>query len=424
MLQQSGITRVEDLPSVVPGLTFGRAAAGSVAFIRGIGAIDTSAGQEAPVATYVDGVYLQSLWSNNMALKDVERIEVLKGPQGTLFGRNATGGLIHIITKEPSSDSSGEMSLSAGNHQTYEASVYGTIGVAPGLAADLTGYVRRQEEDYGKNIVTGNDANFRNEATGRTKWRYSGEKTKIALSADYSDIEDPRGLNREVRPDAVGVGGTLFNGDFFDVQHNLDTEAETKSYGSSLQVDHDFGGADFVSISAYRDDETNFIFDNDVGPQPRAVADLFYFTKLYTQEVRLSSETESGNTWIVGAFYLHSKAGNELNVLAGPTLLRVVAFDADVKTDSYSAFAEYGLRVGEHGRLTAGGRYTVDKREVFGHINAGATALPRQEKDWEKPTWRLVYDQARHRRGDAFRELQSWFQKRKLQHHSRQSAAL
>src|SRR5690606_29738619 len=119
MLTSAGVQRVEDLPSLVPSLTFGRSAAGSVTFIRGIGATNTAAGQEAPVATYVDGVYRMSLWSNNVALKNVERIEVLKGPQGTLFGRNATGGLVSIITREPSVDPSGELSFTVGNYETY-----------------------------------------------------------------------------------------------------------------------------------------------------------------------------------------------------------------------------------------------------------------------------------------------------------------
>jgi iron complex outermembrane receptor protein len=392
MLEQSGINRLEDLPSVVPGLTFGRSAAGSVTFIRGIGATNTAAGQEAPVATYVDGVYVQSLWSNNLALKDVERIEVLKGPQGTLFGRNATGGLIHVITRTPSDEAAGEASVSIGSKETYEGSVYGTTGIAPNLAANFTGYVRRQNDGYGKNLVTGNDANFREESTARTKWHYSGDRTTITLSGDYSNIKDPRGLNREVRSDAVGVGGTLFNGDFYDVQHNVDTKVETDSYGTSLQIEHDFGGAELVSISAYRDDDTDFFFDNDVGPQPRAIADIYYFTELFTQELRLSSVTDADHSWMIGAFYLHTNAGNELNVLAGPTQTPVAAFDAKVKTNSYSAFAEYSMRVGPRGRVTAGLRYTVDKRDVSGHINAGATRLSDQDETWKEPTWRLVYD--------------------------------
>ena len=391
-LATAGILDVEQLPSLVPGLVVGRAAAGSGVYMRGIGSFNSAAGQEPPVATYVDGVYRQGMWATNMALKNIERVEVIKGPQGTLFGRNATGGLIHVITKDPSAETAGSLSLSAGNYDTYEGAFYGTTGITDNFAADLSLFVRDQGKGFGENTLSGKAASYRDEISARTKWQYSADKTKVTLALDYTEVEDPRGLNRNLQPGTVGQNGGLPHGDFHDVQHNVDTEVETDSKGVSLQVDHNFGGIELVSISSYREDRTDFYFDNDIGPIPILVADIFYYTDLFTQELRLSSTGDSGGQWMAGVFYLQSRAGNELNVLASPALVNVAALDGKVDTKSYSAFGEYRFPIGERGQLIAGVRYTLDERETSGHVNAGAIRLPDQEEDWSEPTWRLVYD--------------------------------
>ncbi|WP_340317377.1 TonB-dependent receptor [Rhizorhabdus argentea] len=389
-LERAGVRQIENLPNIVPGITIGRSAGGSSIFIRGVGATDSASGQESPVSTYVDGVYMQSVWSNNAALKNVERVEVLKGPQGTLFGRNATGGLIHVVTRDPSSTSGGEMSFTAGNYQTYEVSTYATTGIAEGLAADVTGYVRRQERGYGKNLITGNDANFNNEATVRTKWQYKSGDTNITASADYSDIDDTRGLNRNIVPGATGVGRSTYSGSYYDVKHNVDFSRKTRAYGGSLTVDQDLGSASLTSISAARWDRSHFIFDNDIGPAPITVGDIIYTTKTLSQELRIASAPSDGISWIGGLFYFRSNAGADLSVLAGPSKILAAHFVSQLVTNSYSAFGEVGIPMFGQGKLTLGGRYTSDRRTVSGLI--GLNRLPGLKASWKQPTWRIVYD--------------------------------
>lgn len=389
MLEKAGIGQADDLPLIIPGMTFGRSAGATVPFIRGIGSVDATAGQESPVTTYVDGVYMQSLYSNNLALKNIERIEVLKGPQGTLFGRNATGGLVHIITKEPSSDPGGEFQFNVGNYETYEVSTYATTGIAENLAVDFAGYARRQEKGYGKNLVTGHDVNYNNETLARVKLKYSGENTSVTLSADYARILDTRGLNRSLTPGARGVDGDLRNGGFYDVEHNVDFSRKTRAYGGSLQVDHEFGDIDLIYIGAFRRDRSALIFDNDVTKLARAAARISYFTRTISQEVRLASSGGNAIDWIVGAYYLDAKAGPVVNVLSG-TLATLARIQGQVDTKSYSAFGEVAFKLFGNGRLTLGGRYTYDKRQTSGKVNNAV--LPEQHDIWKEPTWRIVYD--------------------------------
>lgn len=389
-MQASGVSEVIDLPALVPALTIGRSAGGTVPFIRGVGSTDTAAGQESPVSTYIDGVYVMSMWANNAALKNVERVEVLKGPQGTLFGRNATGGLIHIITRDPEFDTSGSLSLSAGAYETYEVNGYFTTGLTETIAADFAGYVRRQEDGYGINLVTGNDTNFNNEITARSKIQYQGERTKFTLAGDYTDIEDARGLNRTILPGTISTGGGTYSGDFYDVTHNVDFKRTTESGGVSLQIDHEFGSVDLTSISAYRVDDSNFYFDNDIGATPAAVADIYYKNKTISQELRLASANASGNSWITGLYYFHADSDIDLSVLAGPALTPVANIVSNVETNSYSLFGEYRIGIGNNGRLTLGARYTIDERTTGGTV--GAIVFPGQKETWKQPSWRVVYD--------------------------------
>jgi iron complex outermembrane receptor protein len=121
---------------------------GGTPFIRGIGTTTGAVGNESSVATYVDGVYIGSINASLFELNNIDHIEVLKGPQGTLFGRNATGGVIQIITRDPSFASSADVHVGYGNYDTTDGSFYGTTRLGETVAADLAA--------YGKNQANGN----------------------------------------------------------------------------------------------------------------------------------------------------------------------------------------------------------------------------------------------------------------------------
>lgn len=137
-LSSTGVATTTELNVAVPSLNITQQLATIAPIIRGIGNYNAAPGAEGAVATYVDGVYQPDAYGAILSLANIERIEVLRGPQGTLFGRNATGGLIHIITRTPSHDTSGDISVGYGNRQTFEGTAYFTGGFADAVAADLS----------------------------------------------------------------------------------------------------------------------------------------------------------------------------------------------------------------------------------------------------------------------------------------------
>ena len=152
-LEALGAVDVLDLAATAPGLYVGRQLGSPLIYLRGVGTTSTQGGQESPTALYVDGIYYAELPGLNFSFNNIERIEVLKGPQGTLFGRNATGGLVQIITKDPSHDPSLEVGVSAANYQTFGGKLYGTTGLGDNLAVDIAFVGNDQGEGWGENLT-------------------------------------------------------------------------------------------------------------------------------------------------------------------------------------------------------------------------------------------------------------------------------
>ena len=180
-----GVNSTMELNAIVPGLNVRTASGAAQTFIRGIGT--TSNVVENPVALYIDGVYLPQQRDGLRELVDVEQIAVLKGPQGTLFGRNATGGVIQITTRAPSHNFSGEARAEIDTYATIRTRLYATGGLSDTVAASLAFGYAHQGQGYGDSITTGNDTNrLRHEFTARAKVLFEpGSRTSITLIGDY-----------------------------------------------------------------------------------------------------------------------------------------------------------------------------------------------------------------------------------------------
>ena len=188
-LERMQATDMAGLGKVVPSLNMTRTGAFTQPYLRGVGKRSTL-GVENSVATYVDGVYLASSISALLDLRGIERIEVLNGPQGTLFGRNATGGVIQIITRDPSPDTSGEAELHAGNYGYVRGDAYMTGGndrIAGNLALSLS-----RNGGYGTNFFTGkkDQGEVDHSIVARSKWVWRPTSSlKLTLAGDYQDID-------------------------------------------------------------------------------------------------------------------------------------------------------------------------------------------------------------------------------------------
>lgn len=387
-LEAAGINSMLDISKTTPGLQIQQASGNLKLSIHGIGSNSVGPGNENPTALYIDGVYIASAAGSFLNFANIERVEVLKGPQGTLFGRNATGGLVQVITSDPKHDFAGSLDVGYGNYQTGTINFYMTGGVSETLAADMAIYYSNQGKGYGKNLNTGNDV-YRNDddLSMRSKLLWEpAEGTRFVLSGDYSYKKSSMILSQNVLPDKKfsafystlpGYGADL--GGFYDINQTDDPRALMKSWGTSLEATQDLGFAQLKSITAYRATKFHENFDLDNHPKPFVgFKNGLGYWKQFSQELQLSSQSNGPLKWTVGAYYFHSKDGWDpadvyfgldgttvLFGIPGATSIDLVTINHQT-TDSYAGYGQATWEFLPATRLTLGGRYTSETRKVDG----------------------------------------------------------
>lgn len=400
-LATRGIKSVLDLHTVTPGLTYTVQAFQATPRIRGIGTTVAGAGNENSVATYVDGVYYASATGAVLSFNNVEQVAVLKGPQGTLFGRNATGGLIQITTADPRYEFQGDASLRYGSENTVGADLYLTGGLSDSVAANLAVQFSDQSDGFGTNTVNGRDVNKSRNVGVRSKIRWDiGEATTAIAAVDFGRINFDGPQFRPVFGQSALLTGYEYTGATYDIASDVQPSSQTEQYGASLNLTHQFETMELLSISAYRKTEWDVVFDSDATPDDLFAVDVFEENVQYSQEFKLASTDEGALKWILGAYFFHGEGSNE------PATVRLAAFGltqvfrSNQTTDSYAAFAQgtYGLT--EATALTVGLRYTKEDKELDSDgeiilLGPGAVipATPYVAKSSDSElTWRLAIE--------------------------------
>jgi iron complex outermembrane receptor protein len=400
-LAATNITAIADM---TPGLQMTTSQGSLAPHIRGVGSDIPNV--ENSVALYLDGVYVASPSAALLSLNNVQQIETLKGPQGTLFGRNATGGALLVETRDPTESFSSNMDVSYGNFQTSMFNGYVAGGLAPDLAADLAVHVSNQNEGYGRNLDTGSDVYQTNlDLALRSKWVWAPTDTDTvhlimdfarrygsAASADYI----PTGTYPSVLqypPVTTPVPHP------YDINTFLDPSDSLDSGGVSLRLDHLMSWAKLVSISAYREQSFDVQFDITLTPAtsireplpfppfevivPLPTVNALTNDKQVSQEFQLVSPDNYALpwlTWVTGLYYFYD-------------LAQQVNSFAEVKTNSYSGFGETHIEFLPGTRLTLGLRYTDEEKALSvtpGYTGAPLTASP---TSWfSQLTYRLGLD--------------------------------
>lgn len=398
-LEKQGVGRSVDITNVTPGLVITPAVSAPQIYIRGVGTLNAAPGEESSNAVYFDGVYLAALPSAIFSLNNIERIEVLKGPQGTLFGRNATGGLIQVVTRDPSFENTYKVDLSYGNYETMAASAYVSGGLSDSVALDLAGYYSDQGEGFGTNLFNGREVGKTRDKSVRSKLLWNaGENTVIKLAADYSQTATSAGPARSVIPGSVALGGQTYLGDPQDLNFNLHPYAETTGGGASLRIEHDWSWAKLLSITAYREGSFDVDSDQDSTALPIVNAEVRTDFSQLTQELQLQSNHDGRLQWIAGLFYLASETNQTPFGLAGASQAAVGGFTdrfASQDTDSYAVFAQGSYNFTDSTRLTTGVRFSKDERAIQGRDETGIGTLNvvDRETSFDSTTWRLALDQ-------------------------------
>jgi iron complex outermembrane receptor protein len=398
--EKLGIRSTDELAAVVPGLSYFQLFNGAAFFIRGIGKSDTNTGQELPVAVYIDGAYLATPTGGLFSLNNIDHVEVLKGPQGTLFGRNATGGVVQVVTKQPQQDPSLDVSVGYGNYGKQQESLYGTMGLTPTLAADIAAYYTSQSEGWGHNLNLNTPVYMPREFDLRSKWLWTpNDDTSITLAADFANVYSDVGTALAIWPGATGFLGYK-NVGWYNIDSDISPFSAYQQFGVTLTAKENLSWALFNSISSYHDLKERVNYDGDGTPIFGEVAGRKYPADTLTQELQLLSPKSSTIQWIGGFYFLNqTTATNPLTISglalgAGPTF--VLNQDASQHTDSYAAYGEATFPIaGDDTHLTTGARYTLDKRELWSKSNDNFNDVYptiNQEAQWSSPTWRVVLD--------------------------------
>ncbi len=408
VLAARDIDDIRDLAIIVPSFNVSTTFANALPRLRGVG--PSFAAGEGSIAFYVDDVYYGSAAASALTFNNVAQIDVLKGPQGTLFGRNATGGLLQVTTLTPSETPAMRASVSLDNYDMVQTRGYVTAGIMPGVAADLAVQYTYQGDGYGINQANGAEVNRINHDFGiRSKWVIEpGSGTRVTLIGDYSDLLTDRGpaVNSVVRGPFAPLSPPGSNP--FDTLTNESPFVAIEIWGVSGQLEQDLGGVELTSITAYREQESVLFIDGEQSPFRFVNIAVNSSLRQFTQEVRLASDNGNrGFQWLVGAFYLNGRSTTDpfqislFGPFAPPPFTSFqLSTSGEERTSSIAGFAEGTVNITDSTRLTLGGRITKETRR----FNASQTALANgvipipvgavndAELEVTEPTWRIILD--------------------------------
>ncbi len=396
-LQKSAVRSTEDLTSVVGGLIIQPTSSRPSIFVRGVGTNSTNT--TPAVLTFVDGVYMP--FGNSMDLSNIASLEVLKGPQGTLFGRNATGGVIQITTRPPSETPSARVEVGYGNYEQVDATAYVTGGLAAGVAMDLALNYGNQGDGFGTNIYNGEDVFLTRKFTARSRLRFElSDASTLTLAGDYNQVRGTVGTN--VSP-AVGYGflviantlrtrgSAFFPGDFDVNAGPITPYFKSKEWGTSLTFETQLSDLTFRSITAYRKGLERAKIDFDGGPANAVNLSINRDPRTaFTQELQLLSDSSGPFEWVGGIFYYHSKAK------LYPFQINANGAYAKDIDESIAAYAQASYEILPNTKLTLGGRYTIEKRSIDGFVLLSGIDDPDRRgglsQKFKEPTWRIALD--------------------------------
>ncbi|MBT5241935.1 MAG: TonB-dependent receptor [Rhodospirillaceae bacterium] len=377
MLDDMAIDDIQDLYVQTPGLAFSRAGGEGQIYIRGVGSSAFGVTNDPSSAINLDGVYLTLANMGLTQFLDVDRIEVLRGPQGTLYGRNATAGAINIISRAPTDEVEGYATASYGNwnRREIEAAVGGPIsdGVRARIAAKYL-----NDDGYTKDLEPGgsDDIDDQELAAIRATFEFDlSENATLKIIGDWSDFKSN---NRTAKPlDDLSFAFLLNPApqDGIDVtRNNLDTFFDWKTGGVTVDLQWDVSDTvTLSSISAFRTYESDFFFNTDGTEEEITRSTFIYETDQFSQELRLASNGLDGWSWLIGGFFLDEDKSGALGLgrATHPSFGQISFIIPNADTaESIAAFGQVTYDVSDALTLSVGARYSDEKKTDESSVGA------------------------------------------------------
>ncbi len=386
-IERLNISNTIDLVKNVPGMVgvnnVGLPQAAAY-FIRGIGQDESVSTMDPAVGTFVDGVFMSRQIANNSRLYDIESIEVLKGPQGTLYGRNTTGGAVRIITQKPTDEYGGYVDIAYGDYETVEASAKINVPISENLYAKFTAFAIDQGEGFLHNVTLNRDQ-WKRDATGiRAQFLHApNERTELIFTIDRTK-DDTGGI---VGANALSA---CCGDDLFKIESGLsNTWASTEFEAFSLKGSFDFDDFQMELITSSHDLEHNF--NNDYSDQPTpaySIPNLSDHAQKSFELNFLGDIDEMNATWVAGFSYYDEDGdvlfGDALYLFGGVLApIGVGTFMRDMQNTSTAKalYMDISFDLGNGWGMTIGGRQTKDERTVDVHQYIDLNGVP-----WEART--------------------------------------
>lgn len=407
-LEATGLTSTINITQAVPSVQLARSGPAIQYFIRGVGNTSGGTGEEGPNAFYIDNIYIADLTSLNIEFNNIERVEVLKGPQGTLFGRNSSGGLINVITREPGDEFVLHAKTGYANYDTINGQVYVAGPLSDTLSADFAFTGRKQSDGWGRNLFNNKEfaLGWLWGARSKLAWRPT-DTAKLVIAGEYFKASENFAQTFAVLPGSVGVGGFTYPGDY-----NLNTSdpsySRRQSWALSATGEIDFDWATLTNITAVRSVKTRSGNEADYTPPQLLRLQIFTQSDTVQQELRLASTSTGPLSWQGGLFYLKIKTTLDDNPFRGTQVGGINSgydLDSRMNVDSYAAFGELTYAITPTTHLTGGLRYTYEKRSLRASqvpinqvpgspLEAALTLVDRRDKlKFEKLTYRAAIRQ-------------------------------
>lgn len=368
--------------------------------IRGLGVNEFSSNLDSPVALHVDEGYISKGFTTSLMLFDIERVEALKGPQGTLFGRNATGGAVNFFTNKPSDDYEARLQVGYDDYETLRTEGFINGAITENISGRLAGFSTHQDKGYYKNRTRGDEEGKQDKwaVRGQLNWVFGDTEANlsIAYGEDNSSFIPYEGVGL-FTPESVANGTPQFcqeylNGSarggtancvrgidgqnavdndpytsYGDLRHNVDNEATNVLF----RIDHELGWATATSITSYQDFERDQ--QEDADSTPGGGIEIFYFDEVeaISQELRLTSDNSGMWNYVLGFYYLEDKfyQAEYLRILGGNAPGFFTEFDQ--VSEAYALFSHNEFQITNDFSLTLGLRWSEEEVEIDGGTDFG-----------------------------------------------------
>jgi iron complex outermembrane recepter protein len=400
-LEAQGIQSTKDLTRITPGLNMTQSIAYAQPTLRGLGTRSVTADDESVVPIYVDGVYQSFVMSLFTDLNSVERIEVLKGPQGALLGRNATGGAINIITRTPGPGVTGDFSLSYGRFNDVVAKGYLAVG-NDHIAADLAA-VYSYDKGYIVDTLRGNRFGGRDNfgIRGKIVW-HALPDLDFTLAGSLARNFNSLGVAfRALNGNSVGlrVPGNYIETRPYHVAISNDAGTHSRQNAGSLTSVYHGDGFEVTGITSYQFNSSNYLNDSDSTPADIASSNLVQYSKSSYNELYLTTDANNPFSVVVGGVYYWNNAGyysirqisrsvSATGVIGAPSITQL---SPDNTMNSFAGYVQGTYKFTDTLSLTAGGRYTTEARRYYLQPATGAAISRARDFHRFTPTGTLQF---------------------------------